>query len=51
MPNLTESAENRSGADRNQPTASGLGGKNLTIEVRDWWKDSGQLEYSSESDD
>jgi hypothetical protein len=48
LPNLTESAENQSNTDQNKPTESGLGGKNLTVEVRDWWK--GHTEDSSESE-
>ena len=52
MPNVTESGEYSGGADRNKPTSSGLGGKHLLGEIKDWWKGQGARGNSSdESDD
>ena len=49
FPNLTEASENQSSTDHNKPTASGLGAKVVTSEVKDWWK--GQGSASSDEDD
>ena len=38
LPNVTENEESPASLDRNKPTSSGLGGKYLTGEIRDWWK-------------
>ena len=50
LPNLTESSE-QTNIERNKPTASSLGGKNLTTEVKDWWKSQGLQSSDSESED